>query len=78
MSAAGTPPTGCAVCSQDAYGAKKHLKEVAVHPDGPTFLRRCDACGTYWHETLRFIVPVTGERAAELYPSAFPSAPPVK
>lgn len=78
MSGALSQPAGCAVCQQDAYGAKKHLKEVAVFPDGPTFLRRCDVCGTYWHETLRFIVPVSPERAAELYPSAFPSASPVK
>lgn len=67
-----TGEAGCEICRKAALsGANDDLPQVAVYPDGPTFLRRCRACGTYWHETLRYVAPITTERAVELYPSAF-------
>jgi putative transposase len=32
-------------------------ERVATHADGPTFLHRCEHCGTFWHFTLRAAVP---------------------
>lgn len=62
---------GCEVCKVVAYSDVSQLTQIAVHPDGPTFLRRCNVCGTYWHETLRVIIPITTEQAMDLYPVAF-------
>lgn len=64
-------PLGCEVCKKRIYGTGSLPNQVAVHPDGPTFLYRCEVCGTYWHVTLRYATPVTQEKAAELYPSTF-------
>jgi hypothetical protein len=62
---------GCEVCKRMIYGTGSLPNQVAVHPDGPTFLYCCDVCSTYWHVTLRYSTPVSEEKAAELYPSAF-------
>jgi hypothetical protein len=62
--------TGCARCMSPAGWADGSLEQLAVHPDGPTFLRRCVHCGTLWDETLRAMTPISAEAALVHYPSA--------
>jgi len=46
------------------------FKQVAVCPNGPTFLNKCERCGALWHETLRDARLLSFEAAALLYPDA--------
>jgi hypothetical protein len=43
---------------------------VAVRPDGPSFLRRCTACGAVWDENLRYAKLVSRSEALAIYPDA--------
>jgi len=72
MSANTTEAVGCSECKRRVYsGTWPPPGRIAVHPDGPTFLHRCEICQTYWHFTNRLAMPISDNRARELYPSAF-------
>jgi hypothetical protein len=45
------------------------LETVAVHEDGPTFLKRCRRTKALWHETLHDIRQVDLIEAKALYPT---------
>lgn len=62
---------GCDICRQGVYGFGKQPIEIAVRPDGPTFLRRCEICGTYWNYTIHHAYPISLAEAREIYPFAF-------
>lgn len=66
------PKTGCNACRQAVYSTSElGLELVAVHSDGPTFLRRCLLCQTFWDFRLRVAVPISEAEARDLYPQAF-------
>lgn len=70
--------SACDAWQKGAYsGTWPPPARIAVHSDGPTFLHRCEICGTYWHFTLRFANPIAEDKARELYPSAFDHVDPV-
>jgi hypothetical protein len=63
---------GCDVCRQGAYrGSLTEPRRIAADPDGPIFLHRCEACGTYWEYDLRAARPISDEEAAKTFPQAF-------
>lgn len=63
---------GCEECRRGAYGASwPPPQRIAVREDGPTFLHRCEKCGTYWDFDLRFANPITEAEAKKRYPSLF-------
>lgn len=65
-------PRPCAECEAGAYAGNWPPPErVAVHPDGPSFLHRCDRCGTFWDFDLRKAVLLTEQEAQALYPGFF-------
>ena len=59
---------GCERCTSARKWIDGTLKELAVFPDGPTFLKRCTACGALWHENLRGTSVVSVDEAKKLYP----------
>jgi hypothetical protein len=72
MSSTKELPTGCDACRKGAYsGSWPPPQRIAVREDGPTFLHRCELCGTYWDFDLRFANPVTEEKAKTIYPDYF-------
>jgi hypothetical protein len=63
---------GCEVCRMGAYkGSLTEPRRIAADPDGPIFLHRCDACGSFWEYDLRSARPVSDEEAAATFPQAF-------
>jgi len=60
----------CAACRVGFHAPFDRFQQVAVHEDGPTFLKQCDRCGTLWHETLHDARIVAVEEAERLYPDA--------
>lgn len=63
---------GCEACKRGAYsGAWPPPERVAVHEAGPTFLHKCEQCGTYWHFDLRFANPISEAEARRLYHDYF-------
>jgi len=68
------PMSGCERCREGAYGGTwPPPARIAVNPEGPAFLHRCEICGTYWDFDLRFADPITEMQARNLYPAAFPA-----
>jgi hypothetical protein len=65
---------GCDACRQSALrGGGSSLVRVAVREDGPSFLHRCELCGTFWDLTIRFANPISEDEARRIYPFAFES-----
>lgn len=62
---------GCHACQQGIYGVGQQPVKIAVRPDGPTFLYRCEICGTYWNYTINHAYPISLTQAQETYPFAF-------
>jgi hypothetical protein len=62
------------VCLDEVYAGGPQPVRIAGHAHGPAFLRRCEACGTYREETLRYVAPITPMEARELYPAFFGGA----
>jgi uncharacterized Zn finger protein len=60
----------CDACRVGYHAPFDRFHQVAVHEQGPTFLRRCQRCGTLWHETLHDARIVSAEEAKGLYPHA--------
>ena len=58
----------CDACRSGFHAPFDRFRQLAVHEDGPTFLKLCGRCGTLWHETLRDAQIVTVEEAERLYP----------
>lgn len=64
----GTTDLGCDYCRNAIYsGHPDDLTRVAVEPAGPAFLYLCPRCRTYWDYTISIAVPLTKERARQLY-----------
>ncbi len=63
-----TNSLGCDVCRQGVYGFGTQPVRIAVYPDGPTFLHRCEVCGTYWEYTISHAYPISEEQAHSDYP----------
>ena len=59
----------CDLCRKYEF-APPHARfiRIAVWPDGPNFLYRCQLCGALWVETLRSSNLVSAQRARELFP----------
>lgn len=57
-------------CLAGYHAPFEHFHGVAVHEVGPTFLKRCERCGTLWHETLHDARIVGVEEAKQFYPDA--------
>jgi len=63
---------GCEACKKGAYGASwPPPQRIAEDPDYPSFLHRCELCGTYWDFELRFANPITEDKARERFPFVF-------
>ncbi|WP_166039590.1 hypothetical protein [Sphingosinicella sp. YJ22] len=60
----------CNACQVGYHAPFERFQQVAVHEHGPTFLKRCERCGTLWHETLRDARIVSVEEAKHLYSDA--------
>jgi uncharacterized Zn finger protein len=59
---------GCDECRRGAYsGTWPPPKQIATREDGPSFLHRCEKCGTFWDFTIRFANPITEAEAKRLY-----------
>lgn len=58
----------CDACHVGFHAPFERFRQVAVHEDGPTFLKQCERCGTLWHEILREARIVSVEEAQRLYP----------
>lgn len=61
---------GCDRCTSARKWTDGSLRTLAVHEDGPTFLKECVHCGTLWHETLHDMRVVQPDEAHKLYPDA--------
>jgi hypothetical protein len=59
----------CAFCEVGYHAPFDRFELVSTFPDGPTFLRKCNLCGTLWHETLHSVRKITSVEAKYLYPS---------
>ena len=69
-----SPPAspGCAQCRAGAGTASwPPPQRIAVNADGPSFLHRCDVCGTFWQFDQRFVGPISEEKARRSYPAHF-------
>jgi hypothetical protein len=67
------PALGCKVC-QDAiysFSPEEALDRVAVNEQRQSYLYRCRVCGTFWDFDIRAAVPISEEKARQLYPQAF-------
>ena len=60
----------CDFCENGYHIPFERFEQIAVFPDGPTFLKRCKLCGMLWHETLRSVKHVSAVEALALYPGA--------
>ena len=60
----------CADCKVGYHAPFERFVRVAVIEQGPTFLMRCDVCGSLWHETLHDARLLNGAEAASIYPEA--------
>ena len=60
----------CEFCTIGYHAPFERFELVSAHQQGPTFLRRCKACGALWHETLRDATRVSVVEASSLYPDA--------
>lgn len=60
----------CEACRIGFHAPFDRFRQVAVREDGPTFLKRCDRCGTLWNETLHDARIVDVQEAQHLYPGA--------
>ena len=58
----------CTACQVGYHAPFERFDRVAVHESGPTFLWRCERCGTLWNETLHDARIVDVEEANKLYP----------
>lgn len=64
----GMAPT-CENCRNAALrGMALPLRKVG-EADGPTFIYRCDSCGTFWEENLREAHPISQKEAEALCPA---------
>ena len=61
-------PGLCADCQIGYHAPFERFRRLAVIPDGPVFLNRCDACGSLWRETLRDARQLTSAEAAMIFP----------
>ena len=59
----------CDACRLGYHSPFNRFQKVAVHEQGPTFLSKCERCGTLWHETLHDARVVRSEEAMSLYPN---------
>jgi hypothetical protein len=63
---------GCDLCERGAYaGTWPPPARIAVIENGPTFLHKCELCGTYWEFTISHAYPITEIEARTRYPDAF-------
>jgi hypothetical protein len=59
----------CDFCKTGYHAPFDRFDLISTFPDGPTFLRKCNLCGTLWHETLHSARKVTIAEALVLYPA---------
>jgi hypothetical protein len=59
----------CELCKIGYHAPFDRFEQFAVILDGPAFLKKCNVCGTLWHETLRSAERVSAVEASVLYPN---------
>lgn len=59
----------CEYCRIGYHSPFERFEKVAVIPEGPAFLMKCNVCGSLWHETLRSANHVSAVEAALLFPA---------
>jgi hypothetical protein len=59
----------CPDCQIGYHAPFERFRRVAVIPQGPVFLNRCDVCGSLWQETLRDARRLTQAEAAAQFSS---------
>lgn len=58
----------CDFCKDGYHAPFERFEKMAVTPDGPAFLMRCNICGTLWYETLHSARRVERSEALKMYP----------
>lgn len=60
----------CNDCTSGFHAPYDRFERLGSNAIGPSFLMKCKACGTLWHEQPRVAVRVTKADAHALFPSA--------
>ena len=57
----------CRDCQVGYHAPFDRFEQLALIPDGPTFLKRCNVCGSLWQESLQDARLLTPPEAATLF-----------
>ncbi len=58
----------CEFCKVGYHAPFERFEKIAVTPNGPAFLMRCNICGSLWYETLHSARQVEPSEALKMYP----------
>jgi uncharacterized Zn finger protein len=62
----------CEYCQIGYHMPFERFERIAVREDGPSFLQKCQNCGTLWDEQLHGAGIIAVQQAAARYPDFKP------